>query len=90
VHFKLGARILGIAPRSNTVRASVGEWEAWTGLALPESGRYVVSGAFQPIRVDRRRDRVHYNEANVWMLHRVPARSRAGASPTGSLRSSRI
>jgi hypothetical protein len=90
VHFKLGARILSVAPRSNTVRATVGEWEAWTGLALPESGRYVVPGAFQPIRVDRRRDRVHYHEANVWMLHCVPTRSRASASPTASPRSSRI
>jgi hypothetical protein len=73
VHWRLGARILRITPRGNTVRARVGEWEQWTGLHFPSSGRYVVPGAFQPIRVDRRRDRVGYEEANVWMLHRVPA-----------------
>jgi hypothetical protein len=74
VHWRLGARVLRITPRGNTVRARIGEWEEWTGLRLPVSGRYVVPGAFQPIRVDRRHDRVHYEEANVWMLHRVPAR----------------
>ena len=73
VHWRLGARILRVTPRGNTVRARVDEWETWTGLRFPASGRYVVPGAFQPVRVDRRRDRVHYEEANVWMLHRVPA-----------------
>lgn len=72
VHWRLGARTLRVTPRGNTVHARIGEWEEWTGLLFPASGRYVVPGAFQPIRVDRRCDRVHYEEANVWMLHRVP------------------
>lgn len=71
VHQRLGAGILRITPRGNTVRATVTEWEQWTGLHFPESGRYVVPGAFQPIRVDRSRNRVAYQEANVWMLHRL-------------------
>lgn len=71
VHQRLGARILRITPRGNTVRATVAEWERRTGLRFPRSGRYVVPEAFQPIRVDRRRDRVAYQEANVWMRHPV-------------------
>jgi len=71
VHWRLGARVLRIIPRGNTVRATVAQWEERTGLRLPESGRYVVPGAFQPIRVDRARDRVIYAEANVWMRHLV-------------------
>jgi len=74
VHQRLGARILRITPRGNSVRATVADWEGWTGLCFPESGRYVVPGAFQPIAVDRARNRVRYEEANVWMLH--PARAR--------------
>jgi hypothetical protein len=80
VHPRLGARILKITPRGNTVRATVGEWEEWTGLRFPVSGRYVVPEAFQPIRVDRGRDRVAYQEANVWMLH--PASSPTSFGPT--------
>ena len=72
VHARLGARVLRITPRGNTVVASVKDWEERTGMAFPVSGRYIVPDAFQPIVVDRERDRVHYDEANVWMLHRVP------------------
>lgn len=74
VHWRLGARLLRIIPRANTVAAGVAAWEKWTGLRFPESGRYIVPGAFLPIRVDRARDRVRYDEANVWMRHPVPRR----------------
>ena len=40
---------------------------------MPESGRYVVPGAFQPIEVSRALDRVEYEEANVWTPHPVSA-----------------
>ena len=76
VHWRLGARILGIAPRANTVHATVAEWEARTGMSFPESGRYVVPDAFEPILVDRGRDRVRYSEANIWMLHPRPGATR--------------
>jgi hypothetical protein len=71
VHWRLGARIVTIAPQANTVDATVAEWEQRTGLRFPDSGRYIVPDAFQPIVVDRKRGRVRYQEANVWMLHPV-------------------
>ena len=39
----------------------------------PESGRYVVPGALEPIEVDRERDVGLYVEPNVWMRHKVVA-----------------
>jgi len=72
VHARLGARVLRITPRGNTVVAGVKAWEERTGMSFPASGRYIVPDAFQPIVVDRERDRVRYEEANVWMLHPVP------------------
>jgi hypothetical protein len=49
----------------------VAGWEAWTGLAFPESGAYVVPGALTPLEIDRDRD-VGWNvEPNVWMRHPV-------------------
>jgi len=71
VHWRLGARIVKIAPQANTVDATVAEWEQRTGLRFPDSGRYIVPDAFQPIVVDRKHGRVRYQEANVWMLHPV-------------------
>jgi hypothetical protein len=77
VHWRLGARVVRVVPRGNTVRATVAQWEERTGLRFRESGRFVVPAAFQPIRVDRARDRVDYAEANVWMRHPAPARQPA-------------
>lgn len=70
-HERLGAEFLGICPNSNVFRGSVGEWEQWTGLALPESGDYVVPGGLAPLRVDRERDEGVLVEPNVWMKHDV-------------------
>ncbi len=71
VHERLGAEILGICPRSLIVEGSVAEWEEWTGMALPDSGRYVVEGALVPVDIDRERDSGSYVEPNVWMRHAV-------------------
>jgi hypothetical protein len=71
VHWRLGARVLGVAARSMVVAGRVGEWERWTGMRFPDSGRYIVPGALTPVTIDRRRDRGCYVEPNVWMLHRV-------------------
>jgi len=51
------------------VSGSVAEWEAWTEMALPESGAYVVPGALAPVEIDRERDEGTYREPNVWMVH---------------------
>lgn len=69
VHWRLGARMLGVAARSMVVEGRVKQWEAWTGMRFPASGEYIVPGALAPVRIDRGRDRGRYVEPNVWMLH---------------------
>ena len=69
VHTRLGAEILHLAERSMVVSGTVTAWEAWTGLAFPESGEYVVAGALNPITIDLTADRGTYVEPNVWMRH---------------------
>lgn len=71
LHWEMGARVARIAPRSMIVRAPIGDWEQWTGLHFPESGRYVVSGALCPVEVDAERDEALYEEPNLWMIHRL-------------------
>jgi hypothetical protein len=71
VHARLGAAIVRIAERSMTIRGAVAEWEAWTGLAFPASGEYVVPVALTPITIDRERDVGLYVEPNVWMRRRL-------------------
>jgi GNAT superfamily N-acetyltransferase len=68
-HQRLGAVILGPAARSMVVTGTVTEWEEWAGMAFPETGRYVVPGALDLVRIDRERDLGVYEETNLWMRH---------------------
>ena len=68
-HQRLGAVILGPAPRSMVITGTVTEWEEWAGLAFPETGRYVVPGALDLVEIDREKDLGIYAETNLWMRH---------------------
>jgi len=70
-HERFGGEILKIAPRSMTIPGTIAEWVEWAGIAFPESGTYVVSGALEPIDIDVESDRGVYVEPNVWMFHRL-------------------
>jgi len=69
VHESMGAEILTVAPTALVITDTVQHWQEWTGMVFPESGRYVVTGAFQPVTIDLRRNVGRYEEANVWMKH---------------------
>ena len=68
-HQRLGATIIGPAARSMVVTGTVAEWQDWTGLAFPESGRYVVPGALDLLEIDAERGHGTYAETNLWMRH---------------------
>ena len=69
IHVRLGGRLSRPEPESMRVTGSVAEWEAWTGMALPQSGRYVVPGACAPVEIDREKDIGTYFDPNVWVIH---------------------
>jgi hypothetical protein len=69
VHRRLGAEVLCVATESMVITGKVNEWEEWTGLALPDSGEYIVPGALVPVTIGRRVDGGRYVEPNVWMHH---------------------
>ena len=71
VHLGLGAEIVKVCPASMVITAPVAQWERWTGLRLPGSGRYVVPDALVPVEVDVDRDEGRYQEPNVWVRHRL-------------------
>lgn len=81
VHWRLGAQILRIAPRSMVIPGTVAEWEEWAAMRFPESGAYVVPGALEPVTIDREQDRGLYVEPNVWMCHAIDAE---GAAPSSN------
>jgi hypothetical protein len=71
VHERVGGEILRPASAAMRVTGTVAEWERWTGLALPESGSYVVGRALVPVAIDRERDLGEYLEPACWMRHRA-------------------
>jgi len=68
-HERLGARVATALPHSMRITGTVAEWEAWTELALPDSGAYVMPHGLAPVTVDRDADLGTYWEPNVWMIH---------------------
>jgi GNAT superfamily N-acetyltransferase len=74
VHARVGGEVLRPASAAMRVRGSVADWEGWTGMALPQSGSYVVRDALVPVEIDRERDVGEYLEPACWMRHRVEAR----------------
>ncbi len=69
IHVRLGGRLSRPEPKSMRISGSVAEWESWTDMALPESGRYVVPGACAPVEIDRENDIGTYFDPNVWIIH---------------------
>jgi GNAT superfamily N-acetyltransferase len=69
LHERLGARVATALPHSMRITGTVRDWEAWTDLALPESGAYVFPHGLAPVTVDRDADLGTYWEPNVWMVH---------------------
>jgi hypothetical protein len=60
------------------ITGTVADWEAWTGMRFPDSGRYVVPDALVPIDIDTARDLGTYVEPNVWVRHQPQARLTQG------------
>jgi hypothetical protein len=85
-HQRLGATILAPAPRSMVVSGTVAQWERWTGMAFPQTGRYVVAGGLDLLAVDRERDLGSYEESNVWMRHPLSRPSRSTRPDSGVAR----
>jgi hypothetical protein len=71
VHERVGGEILRVASAAMRVTGSVTQWEKWTGMALPDSGSYVVPGGLVPLQIDRQHDIGEYIEPACWIRHRV-------------------
>lgn len=71
VHARAGARIIKPCHEAMTIPGTRAEWEGWTHLKFPQSGRYYIPGALNPMEMDTEKDQGVYVEANVWMVHEI-------------------
>lgn len=70
-HIKMGAQVIKVAEKSMVIPASLKEWEEWTGMRLPSSGRYIINEGLVPLEVDITADKGVYVEPNVWLRHHI-------------------
>ncbi len=70
-HERLGAKLIKCVDCTYSVQGSIEEWQTWTGMIFPESGSYIVDGALQPVRINRKDNMGIYRDPNVWMHHKV-------------------
>jgi GNAT superfamily N-acetyltransferase len=71
VHARAGAKIMKPCHEAMTIPGTRAEWEAWTHLKFPQSGRYHLPGALNPMEMDIEKDEGVYVEPNVWMVHEI-------------------
>ena len=70
-HERLGAKLIKCVESTYKVEGSIEDWQNWTGMIFPETGRYIVEGALQPVEIDIESDVGIYHDPNVWMQHKV-------------------
>jgi GNAT superfamily N-acetyltransferase len=71
VHARLGARIIRPCHEAMTIPGTRAEWQEWTGMKFPQSGRYYIPGALNPMEMNVEKDEGIYVEPNVWMVHEL-------------------
>ena len=71
VHARLGGRIIKPCHEAMTIRGTCAEWEQWTGIKFPQSAKYIIPGALNPIEINIEKDEGVYIEPNVWMRHSI-------------------
>jgi len=72
VHEKLGGEIIKVCTKAMKIKGSISDWENWTGIKFPESGKYNIPGALKPVEFDIKNYIGIYIEPNVWVEHKIP------------------
>jgi GNAT superfamily N-acetyltransferase len=68
-HEALGAKVIGPAMQSQTITGTLEQWQRWTGMRFPASGRFAIPGALAPLDMDLKADLGVCLEPNLWMEH---------------------
>lgn len=69
LHVRAGARIIQPCHQAMTIRGTPAEWEEWTSMKFPQSGKYIIPGALNPVEMNIQKDEEVYVEPNVWIQH---------------------
>ncbi|MDF4667873.1 hypothetical protein P3526_26765, partial [Vibrio parahaemolyticus] len=70
-HWRLGAKVIKIAPQSMKIEAPIETWEQWTSLQFPTNGDYAIPMGLAPVSIDIQHQFGTYLEPNLWMFHDI-------------------
>ena len=68
-HLRMGATVVATTETSQTFCGTVAQWQTWSGLEMPASGRYLVKDALAPLELDHTEDRGTLTEPGIWVRH---------------------
>lgn len=71
IHWKMGAKIIGIAYNSMNISGTVANWEEWSGIRFLQSGEYVIPEGLVPVNISLENNIGEYAEPNVWVEHSI-------------------
>jgi GNAT superfamily N-acetyltransferase len=70
-HVAGGARIIKICKKSMTYGGSLEEWAEKSGISIVGSGKYIVEGALQPVKIDVKKNTGVYYDPNIWIYYKL-------------------
>jgi len=71
VHKKLGGEKFKISNKFMKITGTVQEWEEWSGLRIPDEGKYIVPGALNPVEIDYENNLGIYYDPCVWIKYKI-------------------
>ena len=69
VHVRKNAKTINVCKKAVEIKGTVNQWETWTNMKFPESGKYVVEGALCSVVINREKNLGTYIEPNVWVSY---------------------
>lgn len=70
-HISSGGKIARTARNSMTIKANLNDWEKWTNMKFPATGKYIIDGALMPLEIDFENKSGTYLEPNVWIVYSI-------------------
>lgn len=69
IHQEIGGRSISVCKKSMTIHGNIEDWENWTKLKFPISGKYHIEGGLIPVELDLEKNFGSYIEPNLWIEH---------------------
>ncbi len=71
VHKKMGGEVVRFCENSQYIKATVEDWEKWTGETFSSSDIYIIKGGHTPLKINIDKNIGEYYDTAVWITHKA-------------------